>query len=374
MVSRTIENQIKADLFRGKAIILYGPRQVGKTTLVNKIMESFQGELIYFTGDEPDDRELLENVSSTRLKALAGKKKIMVIDEAQRIPNIGLSVKLAVDKIPGLQVVVTGSSSFFLSDVLNEPLTGRKYEYFLFPFSFAELASHTNMRDESRLLEHRLIYGYYPEIVNNAGEEERLLGLLTDNYLFKDLFTYEKIKKPALLTKLLKAIALQLGSEVSFLELSRTIGADKETVERYIDLLEKSFVIFQLPSFSRNLRNELKKSKKIYFLDNGIRNALISNFNSPGLRQDTGSLWENFLISERWKYLMNSGKRVNRYFWRTAQQQEINYIEETGGTLSAYEFKWKNASRPRIPKTFISAYPDSECKVVDVTNFTEFVI
>lgn len=372
MIARILDQKIRKDLFKGKAIILYGPRQSGKTTLIRKIATESGLPFLFQSGDEPDTRELFENATSTRLKALIGDRKLVVIDEAQRIANIGIAIKLITDNLPEVQVVATGSSSFELAETIREPLTGRKYEHFLFPVSYPEMVASTGAQEERRMLEHRLIYGYYPEVLNHPGEERRHLNMLSDSYLYKDLFAYERIKKPVLLQKLLKALALQLGCEVSFNELSRLIGADKETVERYLDLLEKSFVVFTLPAYSRNIRTEIRKSRKVYFYDNGIRNAIIANFTPPGLRTDTGALWENFMVSERRKSVGYYDWHCNSFFWRTAQQQEIDYLEERDGRLDAYEFKWHATRNARLPVTFSKAYPGTGFTLITPETFTPF--
>ena len=360
-------------LFRGKAIILYGPRQVGKTTLVTSLLEKRKEKTLFLNGDEPDVRELLEGVTSSRLKALFGKSRIVFIDEAQRIREIGLTLKLITDQIKEVQLIATGSSAFDLASHTKEPLTGRKYEFHLFPLAFGEMVEHHGLLEEKRLLKHRLVFGCYPEIVTCPGEERELLRLLADSYLYKDLLTLENIKKPVLLEKILKALALQLGNEVSYHEIGQLVGADKNTVEKYIDLLEKAFVVFRLPAFSRNLRNEIKKGKKIYFYDNGIRNAVIGNFSPIEKRNDVGGLWENFLISERMKYLRYSGLYPGRYFWRTVQQQEIDYLEERDGQLYAFEFKWSKNKHIRFPRTFLRAYPESSTKLITPENFESFI-
>ena len=373
MIKRILENLIVKRLFRGKAIILYGPRQVGKTTLVTSLLEKRKEKTLFLNGDEPDVRELLEGVTSSRLKALFGKSRIVFIDEAQRIREIGLTLKLITDQIKEVQLIATGSSAFDLASHTKEPLTGRKYEFHLFPLAFGEMVEHHGLLVEKRLLKHRLVFGYYPEIVTCPGEERELLRLLADSYLYKDLLTLENIKKPVLLEKILKALALQLGNEVSYHEIGQLVGADKNTVEKYIDLLEKAFVVFRLPAFSRNLRNEIKKGKKIYFYDNGIRNAVIGNFSPIEKRNDVGGLWENFLISERMKYLRYSGLYPGRYFWRTVQQQEIDYLEERDGQLYAFEFKWSKNKHIRFPRTFLRAYPESSTKLITPENFESFI-
>ena len=373
MISRELEKQLVQYVFRGKIIMLSGARQVGKTTLIEMLLQKRKEKILYLNADETDVRELLTDTTSTSLKSIVGNHKIIFIDEAQRVKNIGITLKLFADQIKDVEVIVTGSSSFDLASEINEPLTGRKYEFMLFPLSFSEMVEHHGQLEEKRLLEHRLIYGYYPEIVTKPGEEKELLKLLANSYLYRDLLTLEQIKKPVLLEKILRALALQLGSEVSYNEVAQLVNADQETVEKYIDLLEKSFVLFRLPAFSHNVRNEIKKGKKIYFYDNGIRNAIIGNFNLLISRNDTGALWENFLISERMKYLYYHNINVKRYFWRTVQQQEIDYIEEQERKLSAYEFKWNKKARAKFPKTFIRAYPDSETHLVTQGNFENFL-
>ena len=373
MISRELEKQLVQHFFRGKIIMLSGARQVGKTTLIEMLLQKRKEKILYLNADETDVRELLTDTTSTSLKSIVGNHKIVFIDEAQRVKNIGITLKLFADQIKDVQVIVTGSSSFDLANEMNEPLTGRKYEFMLFPLSFSEMVKHYGQLEEKRLLEHRLIYGYYPEIVTKPGEEKELLKLLANSYLYRDLLTLEQIKKPVLLEKILRALALQLGSEVSYNEVAQLVNADQETVEKYIDLLEKSFVLFRLPAFSHNVRNEIKKGKKIYFYDNGIRNAVIGNFNLLINRNDTGALWENFLISERMKYLYYHNINVKRYFWRTVQQQEIDYIEEQERKLSAYEFKWNKKARAKFPKTFIRAYPDSETHLITQGNFESFL-
>ncbi|WP_028526648.1 ATP-binding protein [Runella limosa] len=374
MINRAIETEIKARVFKGKAILIFGPRQVGKTTLVKKIATEVGLPISWLSGDEPDVRLALGNTTSTQFKNLIGQAKIVVIDEAQRIENIGLTLKLAVDNFPEVQIIATGSSAFELANKLNEPLTGRKYEFYLYPLSFGELVHHQGLLTEKRLLESRLVYGTYPEIINQVGNEREVLILLTDSYLHKDLFLYEGIKRSSLLSKILTALALQLGSEVSYNEIGQLVGADKNTVEKYIDLLEQAFVIFRLNAFSRNVRNELKKSRKIYFYDNGVRNAIINNFKSIGLRTDAGELWENYLIAERMKMLKYTQMYGSRFFWRTTQQQEIDYLEERDGSIEAFEFKWNPQTKVKFPKTFTDAYADSSLKVIHPLNYEEFLM
>ena len=372
MVRRILQERIEDCFFKGKVIVLYGARQVGKTTLIKEIEKKFSDDALYLNCDEPDFREALSGVSSTELKSLIGRKKIVFIDEAQRVKNIGITLKLLVDNFPEVQVVATGSSSLDLSDEIVEPLTGRKYEFHLHPFSLLELREKFSDIEIKRILEKRIILGMYPEIEEKPDEAETLVRNLTSSYLYKDVLQYQDIRRPELLEKLLTALALQMGNEVSYNELSNLLGVNKQTITNYIQLLEKAFVIFRLPPFSRNLRNELTKLRKIYFYDTGIRNALINNFNRLELRQDVGQLWENFMISERMKFNGNTGRFVNSYFWRTHRQQEIDYLEEKNGQIAAYEFKWQNGKN-RIPKTFMNAYPDSRVQFIDKENFEEFV-
>jgi uncharacterized protein len=369
MINRIIKQNLSNSFFKGKALILLGPRQTGKTTLLQQIKLEHEEESLWLNCDEPDIREKLTNVTSSQLKNLIGNKKFVFIDEAQRIENIGLTLKLITDNIKEIQLLASGSSALEISGKINETLTGRKFEYRLYPFSSPELSEYHGQLEENRLIENRLIYGYYPDVVNNPGNEELILKELVDSYLYKDILIFKEIRKPYILPKLLKLLALQVGSEVSTNELSINLRIDRETVERYLDLLEKSFIIFRLGSFSRNLRIELNKSKKIYFVDNGIRNALISNFNSIELRSDKGALWENFLISEKIKYNSYHNILCNSYFWRTHQQQEIDYIEDKMGKLYAWEFKWDIKEKVKIPKTFQNAYPESLSKIINRDNF-----
>ncbi len=366
MIDRILYKKIKTRLFNGKAIIILGPRRVGKTTLLKKIEADIGEKTLFLDGDEPDVRKRLSDTSSSELKKLIGGNKVLMIDEAQRVKNIGVTLKLITDKIPGVQVIATGSSSFELANQIREPLTGRKYEYHLFPFSEGELVGHNGETEERRLLESRLIYGMYPEVVlPPGGREKETLREFSGSYLYKDVFAFNEIRKPEIIQKLVEALALQIGSEVSINELAQLTGSDPLTVERYLGLLENAFVIFRLRAFSRNVRNELKKSRKFYFYDNGIRNAVISNFNSLSLRSDTGALWENFIISERMKYIHYHDIYSNCYFWRTTQQQEIDYVEERDGKLHAFEFKWNPNRKVSFPKTFAGAYPGSEMKVIN---------
>jgi predicted AAA+ superfamily ATPase len=356
-----------------KAVVLLGARQVGKTTLLRSLFVE-DGNALWLNGDTSNARILLTAQSVEQLRVIIGKHNILVIDEAQRIPDIGIVLKLVIDNIPEVKVIATGSSSLELAGKTAEPLTGRKRQFPLFPLSFAEMAEHQGLLAESNLLQHRLVYGYYPDIVNSPGEERRLLQELSDSYLYKDILALDRIKKSEQLTRLLRALAFQIGSQVSYTELGQLCGLDNKTVEKYITILEQTFVIFRLGSYSRNLRNELKSSRKIYFTDNGIRNALIADFRPVELRDDIGKLWENFLVSERFKRNAYAESYANPWFWRTTAQQEIDYIEEQDGRLSAFEFKWNPSAKTKQPKAFQMAYPDSSFSVVNRQNFAEFVL
>lgn len=373
MINRILKNTVHSKLNHGKAIILMGARQVGKTTLVKELFKS-SDEMIWLNGDELDVQNLFENVSATRLRLIFGTKKYVVIDEAQRIKDIGLKLKLITDELPEIQLIATGSSSFNLANEVNEPLTGRKWEYKMYPLSFAEMVQHHGLLDEKRLLRHRLVYGYYPDVVNNPGNEKEILKQLSDSYLYKDILMWEQIKKPEKLIKLLQAIAFQIGSQVSYSELAQLCGLDSKTVEKYIVLLEQCYVIFRLGSFSRNLRNELKNSKKIYFYDNGIRNAIIADFSLTESRSDIGALWENYILSERQKKLDYDGIWCNRWFWRTTDQKEIDYVEEGDGKIHAFEFKWNSLSKYKMPKQFVDNYSGSTFSVVSPENMEEFLL
>ena len=373
MINRLISNIIRQKFFRGKAIIVVGPRQVGKTTLLKMLATEFDRKVLVWNCDEPDVRRRLTEPTSTMLGAETAGYDIVFIDEAQRVQNIGITLKLLIDNYPDKQVVVTGSSAIELSNSINEPLTGRKYEYVLFPFSAEELLDEYGAQDESRLLERRLIYGSYPEVVNLPGEERETLTNLVSSYLYKDIFSFQDVRKPEIIEQLLQALALQIGSEVSFSELGRLLGLNSITIQRYIDLLEKSYVVFHLRSFSRNVRSELKKSRKIYFYDNGVRNALLGDYKPLDLRNDIGGLWENYLISERMKHNAYNAFYGKSYFWRTQQQQEVDYIEDYDGVLHAYEFKWSSTKQPRLTETFAKNYPDHTFTVVNPDNYQNFV-
>lgn len=372
VIKRTIQEKIEDKLFKGKVIILYGPRQVGKTTIVKEIQNKNISNSIYFNCDESDIREKFENKTSTFLKELIGKKKIVIIDEAQRVKDIGITLKLIIDNFKDIQVIATGSSSFDLANKTAESLTGRKYEFYLYPLSIEELNPEKNKLEIDRTLENRIIYGSYPEVIINSSEAEDNIKLIAKSYLYKDILQYQNIKNPDILEKLLQSLALQIGNEVSYNEISNFLDIDKKTVASYIEILKKAFVIFELKPFSRNLRNELRKLRKIYFFDTGVRNALINNFNSLDKRNDADQLWENFIISERIKINNNHGNDYNIYFWRTHNKKEIDYIEEKNGMLYGYEIKL-GSGKSSGAKLFLDTYVNSEFKIIKKDNYNEFI-
>ena len=374
MIQRQIEPRLREQLFKGKALIVMGARQVGKTTLLKQVLAGCEEGVLWLSGDDQDVRTLFETISAPRLRAIAGKNRLIVLDEAQRIRDIGIKLKLITDQMPDFQLLATGSSSFELANKINEPLTGRKREHRLFPLSFAEMVGHTSLLEEKRMLGHRLVYGAYPEVVMHPGDEIGLLRELTDSYLYKDILEFDKIHKPERLTKLLQALAYQLGSEVSYNELAQLCGMDAKTVESYITLLEQSYVLFRLGSFSRNLRNELKSSKKIYFYDNGVRNAVIGNFAQVENRMDAGALFENYVVSECMKRKEYTGDYAHSWFWRTTAKQEIDYLEEKDGLLHAFELKWNPKRRATAPLSFRNAYPDADFTVIHRDNIEDLLL
>jgi uncharacterized protein len=370
-IERQIIKDIQKDSFKGKIIVILGARQVGKSTIIK--MFTKDQEVLWLDGENSDVHLLLQNFNSERLKQLTANQKIIVIDEAQKINNIGSILKLFADYHKKIQVIASGSSAFELRNSLNEPLTGRKYEFHLFPISFKEMVEHTNLIQEIRQLPQRMLYGYYPEIVVNVGEEERLLKFLSESYLYKDIFLFKGLKKPEKILELLKLLAWQIGSEVNYNELSNTLKIDNQTVENYITMLEQTFVIYKLNAYHTNQRNELKKSKKIYFNDLGIRNALINDFRPMELRNDVGNLFENFVINEMRKQNEYSQTYANFYFWRTTDQKEIDLIIEKNNTLSTYEIKWNTNKNPKLTKSFSNIYNNYTFNIINKDNFFEFI-
>ena len=370
MINRAIQSKIEAKIGKGKAIIIIGPRQVGKTTLIKNIIKN--GTYLFLDGDDPTVRTLLTNPNTEQLKSIIGNNKIVFIDEAQRIQNIGVTLKIITDQFKELQLLVSGSSAFELQNTIHEPLTGRKWEYQLLPISWIEFEENVGFVKAEQQLEIRLIYGMYPDVINQTNDAFEVLKELANSYLYKDVLAFSGIRKPEIIEKLLQALALQIGSEVNYNELSRLLGIDKNTVSNYIDVLEQAFVIFKLKSFSRNLRNEIKANQKIYFWDTGIRNMVIGNFNGLTLRQDKGALWENFLISERLKKINYGNTLTSSFFWRSIQQQEVDYVEVLADAITGYEIKWNADAKIKIAKPFKEAY-NATINIINRENFRTFL-
>ncbi len=375
MIQRIVEDRILNALSKNKAVTIMGARQVGKSTLA-KALFSGSGDVLFLDGDEPDIRAIMKEATSSKLRAIFGKATTVVIDEAQKIENIGNILKLITDNMSDIRLIATGSSAFELAKDVNESLTGRKREIKLFPLSFGELVADTNLIEQKRLIPHRLLYGCYPEVVTSQGDEKEVLKELVNSYLYKDILNLRDIAKQDKLETLLRAIAFQIGSQISYNELANLIHLDSKTVEKYIDILEKCYIVFRLPSYARNLRNELKFDKKIYFWDMGIRNAVIGNFTPVEIRDtnEVGHMWENWLMAERMKKLEYEASFASKYFWRTTAKKEIDLIEEENGKIQAFEFKWKETDKSICPKAFSEAYPEASFKTITPANFHEFLL
>jgi uncharacterized protein len=369
MFDRTIKNRIEEKLNGGKAIILVGARQVGKTTLLKEILND--KEYLFLDADDPATRTFLKQPTTEEIRTFIADYKYIFLDEAQRIPNIGLTLKIITDQFKEVQLFVSGSSSFDLGNALNEPLTGRKWEYELFPISWEEYEQKIGLIKAEQQIENRLLYGFYPEVINQQGNERETLKNLVNSYLYRDILAFSTIRKPEVLEQLLQALALQIGSEVNYNELSKLLKINKATVQNYIDILEKGYIIFRLNSFSRNLRTEIKHNRKIYFYDNGIRNMILGDFKPMALRLDKGALWENFLVSERRKQNLYKDTFARMYFWRTTKQKEIDFVEDREGALSAFEFKW-NEKKSKVNEKFLNTY-SATGKIINRKNFREFV-
>jgi uncharacterized protein len=374
MYQRTIKKQIEDWMFKGKIIIIYGARQVGKTTLAKELMSQYGSEAKYIDCDLISNSQALEAQEPNLLKQFIGDYKVVVIDEAQRVKNIGLNLKILHSYFPDLQVIATGSSSFDLANEVNEPLTGRAIEFLLQPLSLQEIKQKYDVLGLQSIVETLLRFGSYPSVFEKSETiASKELEIISSNYLYKDILNFDGIKKSDLLFKLLQLLSLQIGKEVSLNEIAQRLGVSHLTIEKYIDLLEKTFVIFRLRAFKRNLRDEIGKPFKVYFWDLGIRNNLIKNFNKLEIRDDIGGIWENFCVAERMKNNNNNQFLVNSYFWRTNDQKEIDYIEESGGELRAYEFKWNENKKASLPAKFANAYSNTKFEVVNKDNYWEFL-
>ncbi len=372
---RVIEQKISERLQAGKVLILFGARRTGKTFLLKQLIQKSMEPILFLNGEDADVQRNLANRSTLHYRALLGNCRLLIIDEAQKIPNIGAILKLMVDEIEGLKVIATGSSAFDMNRLFGEPLTGRRIALRLFPIAEMEWSTQENIIEQDAKMRERLIFGSYPELINLAGRAEKTeyLNDMVSSYLLKDILELEGIRHSGKVFDLLRLVAYQAGSEVSLNELSRQIGLDVKTVDKYLDLLEQVFVIFRVRGFSMNLRKEVVKSPKFYFYDNGIRNAIISNLNPIELRQDVGILWENYMVSERVKYQNYTGMLVNNFFWRTYDQQEIDWVEEREGRLFGYEMKW-GKTFAKTPDAWKLAYPDASFEVIHQNNFKDFVL
>jgi len=376
MIKRAIEERIQNALAKKKIVTIMGPRQVGKSTLAGAMIPEDANDL-EINGDNTDVQTMFVNVDDTKMKVLIGNKNFLFVDEAQKIGNVGNMLKIVAEKFDDVKVIVTGSSAFKLAEAVNESLTGRKREFRLYPLSFKEMADETSVLEESRMIDHRLIYGYYPEVVTSPGDEKEVIKELIDSYLYKDVLEENEIAKQDKLVRLVQALAFQIGSTVSANELAGLVGVDAKTVERYIDILEKCYIIFTLPSYAKNQRNELKFARKIYFWDMGIRNGVIGNMAPVSLRspEELGHMWENFLIAERIKRNDYAGRTfVQHYFWRTQQKKEVDLIEIEDGMMTGFEIKRKEGKRVGAPASFTAAYPDARFECVTPSDLMSFLI
>ncbi len=371
---RIIKDEIENNLFQGKTIILYGARQVGKTTLVKDIIEKIPQKSLYINVDGEKEKQLINTQNIEQLRRIFSGYKLIVLDEAQQIPEIGKILKIIHDSFPDIQIIATGSSSFDLANRVSEPMTGRILTYTLYPLSYKELRNQHSYLEMQSMYEDLLLYGNYPDIFSqNKKNAERNIQFLAENYLYKDILMLGNLKKPTELQNILKLLAYQIGSEVSYSEIGQKIGMSTQAIQHYIDILEKSFIIFRVHSFHKNLRNELNKSVKIFFYDCGIRNAIINNFQNIKFRPDIGALWENFVISERLKYLRYSGKQYPIYFWRNYAQQEVDCVEDFNNQITAFEIKWNTGKKIKFPKSFMTGYPEAKCHGITPENLEDIV-
>ena len=378
-IKRDIFNFFDRRMFGGKVLVVYGPRQSGKTTSIESYISDrgLKPSMVTFNGDETSDRDLLADASAERMKMLVGDKRIVFIDEAHKIPCIGIVLKRFFDKFKDVQIIASGSASEELAEKTEEPLTGRKFEYTLLPPSFAELSATTSPMEEIRELERRLVFGTYPDVVAHPGDETARIREIGKGYLYKDILKHDDIRRPELLDGLLRALAFQIGQEVSFAELAQLTKSDAKTVMKYIDILEKAFIVFKLGSYSRNLRNELKKSRKVFFYDLGIRNYVLGDWRPIAQRgnDEAGHVWENYFIAERRKRIVMDEPETRMFFWRTAQKQEVDLVEESAGGLSAYEIKWNpKKSAMAFSKTFTEAYPNAVRRLVTLADYADCLL
>lgn len=370
-LNRKANSGIQKWMGKGKVIVLTGARQVGKTTLFKSMMDK-QENCLWLNADEAAVRDRLQNMSLENLKNIIGKNKWVVIDEIQRIPNAGLLLKLLVDNMKGVQFIATGSSALDIAENIFEPLTGRHFLFHLHPLMLSEMYPTNSAFEIEQKLPFHLRFGCYPDVYNHPNEAAFMLSNLANQYLYKDVLVWKDIRKPQLLDKLLKLLAYQIGAEVSIAELANQLQVKSETVDSYIDLLEKSFVVFRLQAYSTNARKEITKMNKIYFWDVGIRNAVIDNFDDISMRNDVGALWENFMISERMKYMMWSDKKAKSFFWRNYNQSEVDYLEVDRKKIDAYELKWSTNRKHRVSQAFLNAYPDAFTHIITPQNFATF--
>ena len=375
-IDRAFRKAVLQKLQANKVIVLLGARRVGKTIFLKDLVDNhLNEEHLLLNGEDISTMAVLTERTIENYKRLLGNKKLLIIDEAQKIPEIGLILKLMVDNINGIKIIATGSSVFDMVNKLGEPLTGRKHTFHLFPFAQMEYSTYEDLTQTRARLEERLIYGCYPELLQLSGNDEKAnyLKEIVNAYLLKDILEIDGVRNSNKMLNLLRLISFQIGKQVSLDELGKQLGLSRNTVERYLDLLSKVFVIFKVSGFSRNLRNEVSKTNRWYFYDNGIRNVLIANFNALTLRNDKGELWENYLLSERIKFQHYTGMIVNNYFWRTYQQQEIDWVEERGGKLYAYEIKWSSHKKIKVPVTWARAYPDSIFEAITPENYLPWI-
>ncbi|MCT4665592.1 MAG: ATP-binding protein [Flavobacteriales bacterium] len=374
-IIRDLTNLVLRKLQPNKVIIIFGARRVGKTVLVKKVLSQVKEPVLYLNGEDINVHFRLETRSIENYKQVIGSYRLLYIDEAQKIPDIGQKLKLMIDEIEGLKIIISGSSAFDILKNTGEPLTGRKYSFHLYAFSENEFLQTENSIEKMERMKERLVFGNYPELIHLTDREDKIdyLNEMVSSYLLKDILIYDHLKNAQKIYNLLRLIAFQIGKEVSLQELGKQLGISKNTVEKYLDLLCKVFVLHKVEGFSRNMRKEITKSSRWYFLDNGILNAVIANFNTVEQRNDVGALWENYMIGERLKFQEYNRLSSNNYFWRTYQQQEIDWVEEREGKLFGYEFKWKE-SKVKIPTQWKKAYPDASFEVINKDNYTDWII